>query len=224
MKRTKNNAKKATFLYGLTSVIVLAIWCFLYFDSFPGHRELYSWLLVERLISVDSLPNDLNELHSYPRKVIYVLGGSQQSLSYRFKTAVSLYRSSDIEKILILSNPSITGYDTLLGRNLTKDEWSVKRLKELGVQKRNVELLSLKYGFFGTLREAQGVSQEVSRRGYNVLILVSSPYHTARVRQCFSEYIKDKGIKMYVYGSDDYPFLWDLMYEYFKLIIYKNIL
>jgi len=224
VNRTKDNAKKAASLYGLTFISILAIWSFLYFDSFPGHRELYSWLVVERLLSVDPVPNDFNELRSHPKKVIYVLSGSQKSLSYRFKIAASLYRKGDIEKILIRSRPGLTEFDPLLGRNLTNDEWSVKKLEELGVQKRNVELLSLNYRFFGTLAEAQGISREVTRRGYDVLILVSSPYHTARVRQCFSEYLKNKGINMYVYGSDDYPRLWDLILEYFKLILYKNIL
>ncbi len=221
--RVKYNASKVTLLLGITIIPFLTIWSFLTFDSFPGHRGLSYWL-VERLASTNPLPDDFNNSHPDSREVIYVLGGSPKSLKYRFKTAAGLYKKSVAQKIFILSEPGITEYDPLLGRNLTNNEWAIKRLAELGVKKEDVEPLSLKSGFFGTLREARTISQEVISRGYNVLILVSSPYHTMRVRECFSKYLKDKKISVFIYGSDDYPPLWALFLEYFKLILYKNIL
>jgi uncharacterized SAM-binding protein YcdF (DUF218 family) len=223
----KYNLKKIASLLGAAffsgCIIFLAVWTFLIFESFPGHEQLNAWLL-ERLVSTKSLPDDFDKLHPNSRKVIYVLGGSEDSLTYRFIIADRLYQKSAARKILILSRPGITGYDPLLRRNLTNNEWAIKRLVELGVKKEDIEPLFLGSSFFGTLREARGVSQEVINRGYNVLILVSSPYHTTRVRECFSRYLKDKGINVFVYQSDDYPRLWGLVLEYLKIIVYEKIL
>ena len=217
------NSKKVAFFIGPTAILFLAIWLFLTYDIFPGHAGLNSWLL-ERLVSTKPMPEDFNTVRPNSKRIIYVLGGSQNSLTHRFKTAARIYQERGAQKIFILRRPGITEYDPLLGRNLTNDEWSVKRLEDLGVQKEHVELLSLNYGFFGTLTEARGVSQEVVNRGYDVLIIVSSPYHTARVRGSFSKYLKDKAVNVFVYRSDDYPQLRELLLEYLKLKIYENIL
>lgn len=219
----KDQIKKLLFP-GISSLaFFLTLWLFLTVQSFPGHGALNSWLL-ERLVSIEPLPDDFDKLHPHSKKVIYVLGGSQKSLKRRLKTAAELYHKGEARNILILSRPGITEYDPLLGRNLTNDEWSVKNLEKLGVNKEDIEPLPLKYGFFGTLTEAQEVSQEVVNKGYDVLILISSPYHTTRVRESFSKYLKDSGINVFVCQSDDYPHLWGLLFEYFKLILYKNML
>jgi uncharacterized SAM-binding protein YcdF (DUF218 family) len=215
---------KIILILGISSLaFFLALCLFFFVESFPGHGALNSWLL-ERLVSIQPLPDDFEKLYPHSNKIIYVLGGSQNSLNYRFKTAAGLYQKKTARKIIILSRPGITEYDPSLRRNLTNDEWSVKRLEELGVEKEYVEPLSFKYGFFGTLTEARGVSQEVINKGYDVLILVSSPYHTARVRESFSKYLRGKNINVFIYRSDDYPRLWGLVLEYFKLVLYKNIL
>jgi len=163
-------------------------------------------------------------LRPHSKKVIYVLGGSEDSLTYRFIIAARLYKKSAARKILVFSKPGITGYDPLLRRNLTNDEWTIKRLVELGVKREDIEPLFFGSSFFGTLKEARGVSQKVINSGYDVLILVSSPYHTMRVRECFSMYLKDNGTEVFVYQSDDYPHLWGLLLEYLKLAVYKKIL
>jgi uncharacterized SAM-binding protein YcdF (DUF218 family) len=204
-------------------ILVLSIWYFLSFESFPGHEQLNAWML-ERLVSTKTLPDDFDKLDSNSRKVIYVLGGSEDSLTYRFIIAARLYKKSSAQKILIFSRPGITGYDPLLRRNLTNNEWAMKRLVELGVRREDIELLFLGSSFFGTLREARGVSQKVMNRGYDILILISSPYHTKRVYESFSKYLADKGIDIYVYASEDRTHLIGLLGEYFKLILYETLL
>ncbi len=219
----KHTTKKSVILFVLFLAPVLAIWSFLSFKVFPGHAELQSWLL-EKLYSNQPLQSDFDKLHPHAQKVIYVLGGSQESLRCQFKTAAGLYQKGAVHRILILHRPGITEYDPLLKRNLKSDEWSIKRLEELGVQKKDIEFLSPASGFFGTLNEARGVSQEVTNEDFDTLILVSSPYHTARVRETFAKYLNDKKIKVFIYGSDDYPCLRDLLIEYFKFIVYKTVL
>lgn len=219
----KHTTKKSVILFVLFLVPVLAIWSLLAFEGFPGHAVLQSWLL-EKLVSDQSLPPDFDMLHTHAKKVIYVLGGSQESLRSRFKTAARLYQKVAVHKIVILDRPGIAEYDPSLERNLTNNEWAIKRLEELGVQKKDIESISIANGLFGTLNEARGVSQEVTNKGYDALILVSSPYHTARVRETFAKYLHDKKVEIFIYGSDDHPCLLDLLIEYFKFIVYKNIL
>ncbi len=170
------------------------------------------------------MPVNFNQTHRRSKIIIYVLGGSQKSLEYRFKIAASLYKNCQAHKILIFSRPGITEYDPLLGRNLTNNEWAIRRLEELGVQKEYIEPLSIKYVFFGTLAEARRVSREVINRNYDVLILVTSSYHTKRVFESFSNYLNNKGISVFTYSSDDSPELWGLFLEYFKLLLYRNII
>lgn len=215
--------KRAVLLFLLIISLTLAVWSFLTVNNFPGHRGLNS-LLLERLVHIKPLPDDFDQAYQKRKRIIYVLGGAEKSVTHRYKTAADLYKSFVARKIFILSRSGITEYDPSLGRNLTNDEWAIKRLEELGIQKENIEPLSVKYGFFGTLAEARGVSQEVMSRGDDVLILVSSSYHTARVRETFSKYLTDKKISVFIYGSDDHPPLWGLLVEYFKLMLYKYIL
>ena len=125
--------------------------------------------------------------------------------------------------ISLLAIWSFLSFESFPG-HVQLNAWLLKRLVELGVKKEDIEPLFLGSSFFGTLREARGVSQEVINRGYNVLILVSSPYHTMRLQECFSRYLKDKGINVFVYQLDDYPRLWGLVLEYLKLIVYEKIL
>ncbi|HET6459790.1 MAG TPA: YdcF family protein [Nitrospirota bacterium] len=223
LNKGERTGHKFIIILALSLIPLLALLFCSSLDTVPGHKALNFWLL-ERLVRIKPLPDDFSKLNLHSRRVIYVLGGSETSLEYRFIAAADLYKKNAAPIVLILSKTGITEYDPRLGRNLTYDEWSVKRLGELGVPKGNIEPLSVKYGLFGTLAEARGVSQEVMSRGDDVLILVSSSYHTARVRETFSKYLSDKNIKVFIYGSDDHPPLWGLLVEYFKLILYKYIL
>jgi len=164
------------------------------------------------------------QAHPSSTAIIYVLGGAQDSLKYRFGTAASLYKEAAAHTIAILSRPGITEYDPSLKRNLRNDEWSIKTLRELGVRKEDVELLGPEHGFFGTLTEAEECSREVVNRAYDVLILVSSYYHTARVQVSFAAYLDNRQVKMFIYGADDCPGLFGLLLEYLKLIIYRYVL
>jgi len=182
-----------------------------------------SWLNY-KLICNKPLPSDFITDRPQIKKVVYVLGGTQDSLSYRYRTAANLYRCGQVQKILILSRQGITDYDLNFKRNLTNDEWSEKKLEEFGINKNSIEFLTVSDGFFGTLAEAKVVSKIVVNRRFDVLILVTSTYHTSRVALSFSKYLKDKQVNMFVYGSDDAPGVWGLVFEYCKLLTYKYIL
>ena len=113
---------------------------------------------------------------------LYVLGGGQTSLKYRYKTVADLFYKGICKRILILSSTGKTEYSRSLGRNLTNDEWSILKLKEFGVPKEHIEPVKIESGFFGTFTEAKGISSLIKIRGYKSLLLVSTPYHSHRLK------------------------------------------
>jgi len=207
--------------------LVISLCTFITFVSFPGREALKIFLkarLNEKVVLSNYPPNHVTDNQAVSKKVIYILGGDQNSLESRSKMAADLYQHHAANTIMTLSVPGITEYDPSLGRNLTNDEWEIRELTGLGVSTGNIEILSINHGFFGTLNEARYVSQVVQNKGYKTLILVTSPYHTKRAYESFSKYLVNKGIDIYVYASDDDANLIGLLLEYFKLILYNNVL
>lgn len=220
----KTQTKKRLIYAGITIIIAFSVLLlFLNIEGFPGHKEFKSFL-IKKLVKEEPLPASFSDSDSKPKNLIYVLGGGQESLKHRFKAAVSLYHQGAAKKILILSRQGITEYDHLLKRNLTNNEWAINKLIELGVEKEDIEAVQIEEGFFGTLSEAKSIPQIVKERGYNNLILVSSSYHTMRVWVSFSKFAENKKVNIFVYGVEDHANLIGLLFEYFKLIIYKEFL
>ncbi len=155
---------------------------------------------------------------------LYVLGGGQTSLEYRYKTAADLFHKGISKKIWILSKPGKTEYSRSLGRNLTNDEWSILKLKEFGVPKEHIEPIKIKEGFFGTFAEAKGISSLIKNRGHKSLMLVSSPYHTHRLKISFNNFLKNQNTSLLIQGSEGKAFLRDLIVEFFKLKVYQYFL
>ncbi len=155
---------------------------------------------------------------------LYVLGSSQTSLEYKYKTAADLFHKGICKRIWILSRPGKTEYDRSQGRNLTNDEWSILKLKEFGVPKEHIEPIKFKEGFFGTFAEAKGISSLIKSRGYKSLLLVSSPDHTHRVKISFDNFLKNQNTSLLIQRSEGKAFLIDLIVEYFKLKVYQYFL
>ncbi len=192
--------------------------------KFVPYREELRTLLMNRLAIVKPFDDAIYKSTSRSETAIYVLGGSQDSLENKFKTASDLYHQGMAGKILILSRRGITHYSPLLKRNFTNDEWAVRRLVSHGVKEGDIELISIKEDFWGTFNEAKHISDVAIRRGYKNLILITSSYHTMRVWKSFSRFLQKHDIKLYIYMSDDPVGLRHLLPEYFKLLIYDNIL
>ena len=172
----------------------------------------------KELISMDQIPSQTKV------DAIYVLGGSQKSLALKFNTAARLYHDGICNKILILDRPGITEHSRKLGRNLTNNEWAIKKLQQFGIPRENIEPISMESGFFGTLTEAKHISQLVDKRDYKNLILITAPYHTKRTKMCFENFLKGNDIAINVQGSTENAPLKYLIIEFIKLKIYKHFL
>ena len=155
---------------------------------------------------------------------IYVLGGSQRSLKYKYETAADLFHKGICNRIWILSRPGKTEYSPSEGKNLTNDEWSLLKFRELGLPKEYVKPIKIKEGFFGTLSEAKGISSLVKKKRYKSILLISVPYHTHRVKISFDNFLKDQNILLFVEGSEGKVFLRNLILEFIKLKVYQYFL
>jgi hypothetical protein len=179
--------------------------------------------LAEKLVV--EIPAPANPPGETPKAttLIYVLGGNQESLLPRFRKAASLYRMGLSMRILILDRPGITEYSTDLGRNLTNNEWAIRELERLEVRKEDVEPVSVRPSFLGTLSEARDLADIARGKGCRRLLLVSSAHHTRRVMNAFSRFVPRGSMDLYVYGAGDKADLPVLLQEYLKLVFYDMI-
>ena len=216
--------------YGIIALIgVLAIALFLYFEirSYVGGRlrESAGRLIIGNVcMSGSQNQAQRAENNGATRIAIYVLGGTQNSLRLKFRTAVSLYQKGSAEKLMIASSKGITEYAQDLNRNLTNDEWTVKQLTRQGVKSKDISLIILQHGFFGTLREANTLKTICIERDIKKLLLICSPYHVKRVRSTFSAIFKNCGVEIAIHAADEQVGLRGLFIEYLKQVFYDNIL
>jgi hypothetical protein len=207
------------------TLVVLAI---VAFGIYAGSRQQVIHrvhrILLTRLVEERPFVDDRQSRGEVAGRVIYILGGSHDSLLRKFTVASSLYRSGVACKILIMTDPSLTEYSPVLDRNLTNDEWAVMTLASVGVAKKDIDLVSIPSGYFGTLTEARGILSVAAMRKYRDLILVTSSYHTKRTLSAFSRSNIGHPIDLFIYGADEETGLGILLIESVKLIVYENLL
>ena len=194
---------------------------------------LAAWLNSSRPADLgsDIKKSILEELvHLYPlppgqvADAAYVLGGTQESLEYKFLTVSELYTNGAIDRVWLLSRPGITENNPDTGRNLTNDEWSILELRKLGVPTDKIEIIKIDHGFFGTLSEAKHISELVRNRKIRTLLLITQPYHSQRVYTSFKKFLPQENLNFYIQSSTESQRLIQMAIELFKLKVYAHLL
>jgi len=203
-----------TYRLGCFAVIALVIGCGL------ALRKDASEFLLYRLTYVRHLP----ESASTHNDVVYVLGGTPDSLKAKFQTASKLVQDGRAARMLVLSQQALMAFSPALGRNLTADEWVVGNFSAFGIPADAIEFVAFEKGFFGPWSEAKGLSRFVRERGYRRLILVTSPFHSRRVWESFSRAIEQPDTGLFLYLADESAYLRHLLPEYVKLLLYRALL
>ena len=219
MLNSKFKTKNSKLSLISTTILVFAISAIWLNSNSAGHfRTNLKQFILDELIDINPPP--------FGAKVdaIYVLGGNQRSLEFKYRITADLFHRGISNRIWILSRPRITEYSRSLGRNLTNDEWSVLKLQEFGVPEENVEPIEIDEGFFGTFSEAEGISSLLKSRGYNNIVLISSDDHTKRIKISFDNFLKDPEIKIYTQGSGEKLLLRHAIVEFIKLKVYQYFL
>jgi uncharacterized SAM-binding protein YcdF (DUF218 family) len=155
---------------------------------------------------------------------IYILGGGQRSLANKYKVAAELFQKGVCKRIWIMSRTGITEYSPSLRRNLTNNEWSMRKLGQLGVYRENIEVLKIEEGCFGTFSEAGDVSALIKKRSYKAVILITSRDHTLRTKISFDNFLKNENVSAYVQSSGEKLLLRHLIVEWVKLKVYQYFL
>jgi len=176
--------------------------------------------LLYRLTHVRHLP----EAVSSHADVVYVLGGTADSLKAKFRIAAKLVRDRRATRVLVLSETELMAYSPALGRNPTVNEWAVAEFGALGVAAGAIEFVALEEGFFGTWSEANGLSQFLRERRLRRLILVTSPLHSRRAWESFSRTVEQPDKNLFLYLSDEPTGRRHALTEYAKLILYRALL
>ena len=185
-----------------------------------GFEDRLIFYLMKGLVFQHHLPPGNNGRLLEPSLAAYILGGTQDSLCYKWKTAGRLYTDGTVRKILVLHRPGITEYSPVLKRNLTNDEWATEKLKEEGVPVENIEFIPVPPAAFGTFAEARVISALVRARNVRRLVLVSSTHHTKRVWLSFSHFNADNAFESYIYGSEERTGIPEYLSETMKLRFY----
>ena len=207
-------ARTGAYRLGCFAVIALVIGC-----GFAFKKDASEFLL-HRLTYVRHLP----ESASTHNDVVYVLGGTPDSLKVKFQTASKLVRDGRAARVLVLSQQALMAFSPALGRNLTADEWVVENFTAFGIPADAIEFVSFEEGFFGTWSEAKGLSLFLKERQYRRLILVTSPFHSRRVWESFSRTIEQPDTGLFLYLADESAYLRHLLPEYVKLLLYRALL
>ena len=220
MAKLKNRSSSLS-LVSLITILAVALFIFWFngtgdFKNSLGNG-LNHFLLNELIRFIPPPPNAKVD-------VIYIMGGAQRSLEYKYKIAADLFHKGTCNRIWILSRPGKTEYNPSVGKNLTNDEWSLLKFNEFGVQKEYVEPIKMKEGFFGTFSEAKGISSLMEGKSYKSILLISVPYHTRRTIVSFRNFLNNHNIALYIQGSGENVFLRDLIVEFLKLKIYQYFL
>lgn len=217
--------KKTGTVLGGCAASLLAIAAFLTFLTEPaGTRAELKQYLREHLTKTRPISEYAFCASGDRAGMLYVLGGSQESLQAKLVVAANLYHRGVSTKIVVFSNPGITEFDPLLGRNLKNDEWVIKKLTTRGVRITDIDLVHIGRGIFGTLTEARAVTGIAAERGCRRMILVTSSHHSKRTWMSFSKFLQGSGIDLYLYSSTENTQLVGLLLECAKLVLYKTIL
>jgi hypothetical protein len=166
----------------------------------------------------------LPESVSADRGVVYVLGGTPDSLERKFETAARLVRERKAERILVLSREGLMAFSPARNRNLTANEWAVDKLAAVGISVDKIEFVALEEGFFGTWSEARGLARLSAKGGFQHLVLVTSRYHSRRVWESFSRTVEEPDTRLFLYHSNEAASLGMLLPEYVKSFFYRMLL
>jgi uncharacterized SAM-binding protein YcdF (DUF218 family) len=176
--------------------------------------------LLQRLTCVRHLPQSATTR----KAVIYVLGGTLESLEAKFRTASRLIHEGQAARVLVLSQPGLMAFKPDLGRNPTFNEWVTGQFAALGVAADAIEFVAIEEGFFGTWSEADGLSRLVRARGLGRLILVTSPLHSRRAWESFSRTVEQPEANLFMYLSVEPTHRRHLLVEHAKLMLYRALL
>jgi len=129
-------------------------------------------------------------------QAIVVLGGDSAA-GDRLQRAATLYREGWAPR-LVVSGPAVRFY-------LSEAELMQREALNLGVPED--KLLVVRHAATSTLEEAQQLSKVFAEHKLRKLIVVTSNFHTRRVRRIFRKLLRERGTQVWVDAAADSRFV-----------------
>ena len=198
--------------------------CFAVIALIIGSALAFEDRIRESMLQPLVVSRHLPEAVSAGGAVVYLLGGTTDSLLSKFRTSSRLVHDGKVERVLVQSQVVLMAFVPSLNRNLTANEWVVEKLGALGVPAEKIEFLAFQEGYFGTWSEAKALARLAREQGIRNLVLVTSPFHSRRVLESFSRTVERPGMRLFLYHCDETASIRLLVLEYIKLLFYRAVL
>ena len=124
--------------------------------------------------------------------VIFILGGSSVYLE-RTRRAATEYKRGVAAKILLTDDGERSGWSRLEKRNIPYVELAQRNLIAEGVPAEHIEII--KPAGSGTIYEAQVFKEKAKQENWQIVLLVTSAYHTSRTLWTFERVFEQGDIE-----------------------------
>lgn len=131
-----------------------------------------------------------------PQKVeaLYILGGSPHD---RGLAAIEVYKDSLCD-MFVCTGGNVHGTLIAYGVDMKESELSARFLMNQGLPASKVRMLS---SSTSTFEESIEILDDCKSNGYQKIAVISSAYHTRRVRWIFNRKFENSGIEVLVYSA-----------------------
>lgn len=164
--------------------------------------------------------------------VLVVLGGSANYLE-RSEAAAAIFKAGRVKKIVLTNDGQQSGWSTAEQRNPLFVERALSELQRQGVSDASIEILP--HVVTSTRDEAVLLRTTAATRGWNSLLVLTSPYHSRRALWTFRHEFEGSGVVVGLTSvrngrQTPSPWFWWLTPagwrmvagEYVKLIYYRS--
>jgi len=131
-----------------------------------------------------------------PQKVeaLYVLGGSPHD---RGLAAIEIFKDS-LSEMFVCTGGNIHGTLVAYGVDMKESELSARFLQNQGLPSNKICTLS---SSTSTFEESIEILGDCKSKGYRKIAVISSAYHTRRVRWIFERKFEGSGIEVFVFSA-----------------------
>jgi hypothetical protein len=208
LPNTTKTSFKSLWILLIDTVISILIISFFIKHSFDQHYSL--------LTPLNEIPDTI--------EVLYIPGGAPSVTASHIKSASIVFRNYTIKTLLFINDSRKNEYDPALFRNLTMNEWVIKKIKLYNIAAEKLDTVSIPDRFFGTLSEACYVTEYLQQHNHKHVLIHASPGHINRIVLSFNYYLKPKDIILFTSESTDSFTPFEHVSESIKLKTYQFLL
>jgi len=157
----------------------------------------------------------IDEDNPVKAEAAFVLSGNSTE---RAQKAYNLYQQNYINKIYTTGS-QINDVLMAVDVQMTDAELTQKILLDMGIDSSIVTPIDIGTSTFEESEEILGYSQQ---KGFKRIIVISSKFHTRRIRSVFNKKFHEAGIEVFVIGADPLKYKIEDWWNYEQSLIFVN--